>query len=76
MTKKLRVIITVAMAELMLGGLWLYLAGMRADQGGEGTTDALATIGSTMGMTMGAFLGFGLLLMFVAAKNDRAARNR
>lgn len=31
------------------------------------------TIGSTMGMAMGAFLGFGMLMLFVAAKTDRVA---
>jgi hypothetical protein len=28
-------------------------------------------LGSTMGMAMGAFLGFGLLLFLIAAKRDR-----
>lgn len=38
--------------------------------------DAQVTIGSTMGMAMGGFLGFGVLMMFIAAKNDRTARQR
>jgi hypothetical protein len=74
MTKKLRVFIAVATIELMLGGLWFYLSLLRWEQGGQGAPDAQATIGSTMGMAMGAFLGLGCLMMFVAAKNDRAAR--
>lgn len=69
MTKKLRVILAVATIEIMLAGLWFNFA-LTAKP------EAQATIGSTMGMAMGAFLGFGVLMMFVAAKNDRAANGR
>lgn len=74
MTKKLRVILTVATVELMLGRLWRYLAEMRAMQHDQASVAAQATIGSTMGTAMGAFLGFGCLMMLMAAKNDRNAR--
>jgi hypothetical protein len=74
MTKKLRVLITVVTVELLLAGLWFHLAQERLLQGGPGAADAQATIGSTIGMAMGAFLGFGCLLMLIAAKNDRAER--
>ncbi len=69
MTKKLRVTLAVATVEVMLGGLWFNFAA-------TARPDAQATIGSTMGMAMGAFLGFGVLMMFIAAKNDRAASGR
>lgn len=73
MTRKLRVLIGVVTIELLMGGLWFYLAQLRAMQPDEGSIEAQTTIGSTMGMAMGAFLGFGVLMMFVAAKNDRAS---
>ena len=76
MTRKVRVIVAVTVVELMLGGLWVHLAAARAAQPGPGNIEAQTTIGSTMGMAMGVFLGFGILMMFVAAKNDRIARGR
>lgn len=73
MTKKPRVILTVATMELMLAGLWFHLAQNGITHPDRVSPDFQQTIGSTMGMAMGAFLGFGLLMLFVAAKNDRAA---
>jgi hypothetical protein len=35
------------------------------------TPDYQQRLGSTMGMAMGAFLGFGLLLFLIAVKRDR-----
>jgi len=71
MTKVKRTILAIVMVELILGGIWFYLAGLGASQPERVTADYQATLGSTMGMAMGAFLGFGLLLLFIAAKRDR-----
>jgi hypothetical protein len=55
----------------VLGGIWFYLAALGAAEPGRVTAGYQATLGSTMGMAMGALLGFGVLLYFIAAKRDR-----
>jgi len=71
MTYKKRTILAVILVELLLAGIWFYLAGMGQADPDRVTPDFQQTLGSTMGMAMGAFLGFGLLLLFIAAKRDR-----
>ena len=71
MTYKMRTIAAVALVELILGGIWLYLARLGEIEPGRVTPGYQANLGSTMGMAMGAFLGFGILLFFMAAKRDR-----
>ena len=71
MTYKTRTILAIVVVELLLAGIWFYLAGMGASQPDRVTPDFQTTLGSTMGMAMGAFLGFGILLFFIAAKRDR-----
>ena len=74
MTKVKRTIITVAVVEAMLAGLWAYLAATGAAQSHHVSADFQQTLGSTMGGAMGAFLGLSVLLIALAYKNDRAAR--
>ena len=71
MTYRARTILAIVVVELLLGGIWFYLAGMGASQPDRVTADFQGTLGSTMGMAMGALLGFGVLLFLVAAKRDR-----
>lgn len=71
MTYKRRTILAVILVEVILAGIWFYLASMGQAQPDRVTPDFQATLGSTMGMVMGGFLGFGLLLYFMAAKRDR-----
>jgi hypothetical protein len=71
MTYKRRTILAVILVEVILAGIWFYLASMGQTQPDRVTPDFQATLGSTMGMVMGGFLGFGLLLYFMAAKRDR-----
>ena len=71
MTYKTRTILAVILVEGILGGVWFYLAAMGQAQPDRVTPDFQATLGSTMGMVMGGFLGLGVLLYFVAAKRDR-----
>lgn len=71
MTYKTRTLLVVVVVELLLAGIWLYLAGMGQAQPDRVTPDFQTTLGSTMGMAMGGFLGFGILLYFMAAKRDR-----
>ena len=71
MSKVKRTIIAIVMVELLLGGIWYYLIGLGASQPDRAHADYQTTLGSTMGMAMGAFLGFGILLLFIAAKRDR-----
>jgi hypothetical protein len=71
MSKKARTVIAVVLVELILGGIWFYLAATGAAHPERVTPDFQRTLGSTMGTVMGAFLGFGLLLFLMAAKRDR-----
>ena len=71
MSKKARTLLVIGLVELLLAGIWLYLANLGASQPGRVTPDFQRTLGSTMGAAMGGFVGFGLLLYLVAAKNDR-----
>jgi hypothetical protein len=71
MTYKTRTLMAITLVELLLAGIWYYLAAL-----GEASPDRAApeyqqTVGSMMGLAMGAFLGLGLLLFFIAAKRDR-----
>lgn len=76
MTKRMRVIIAFVVIELALAVLWYFLASARAAKGDTGTSTAAEAgrlIGETMGTAMGVVAGFFLLLLFVAAKNDKHA---
>jgi hypothetical protein len=72
MTKKRRTMFAIIFVELLLAGIWAYLAQHGLAHPDRVTPDFQVTLGQTMGQAMGAFLGFGVLLMFIAAKNDRA----
>lgn len=71
MSRKARTLIAIVLVELLLGGIWLYLAMVRAAEPERVAPGFQRTLGETMGMAMGALLGFGLLLFFMAAKRDR-----
>jgi hypothetical protein len=71
MTKTRRTILAILLVEAILAGIWLYLANMGMEQPDSVTPDFQRTLGSTMGAAMGAFLGFGILLLFIARKKDR-----
>ncbi|HVG01272.1 MAG TPA: hypothetical protein VM842_00195 [Nitrospira sp.] len=71
MSKVKRTILAIVLVELILGGIWLYLIRLGERQPERITANYQTTLGSTMGMAMGAFLGFGILLLFIAAKRDR-----
>jgi hypothetical protein len=76
MSKKMRVIIAFVVIELMLIGIWVFLSSARAKQGDNSSstaTDAVKMIGETMGTAMGVVAAFFLLLLFLAARNDRNA---
>ncbi len=73
MSKKSRLVMAIVLIEVILGGIWLYLALMGLRQPGSVTADFQETLGRTMGMAMGGLLGFGILMFFVAASNDRKA---
>ena len=70
MTRKTRVILAIAIVELLLGGLWFFLSAAAVK--GSSQPDAAKTIGETMGMAMGGLLGLGFILYLMAAKADRA----
>jgi hypothetical protein len=71
MAKTTRTLLAIGLVEMILAGIWFYLAQMGASQPDRVTPDFQSTLGSTMGMSMGAFLGLGVLLYFMAGKQDR-----
>lgn len=74
MSYKARTLLAVVLVELLLAGLWFYLAGLGAANPERAAPEFQQTLGSTIGTVMGAFLGLGLLLMVIAAKRDRERR--
>ena len=71
MSKKLRLVLAMLLVEACLGGLWWYMAGYGMANPDRVSPDFQQVIGQTMGGAMGALLGFGVLLFFIAARNDR-----
>ena len=71
MTYRTRTILAVVLVELLLAGIWFYLANLGAAQPERVTPDYQRTLGSTIGAAMGTLLGLGLILFLIAAKRDR-----
>jgi hypothetical protein len=77
MSKKARLILVMVIIEAALAGIWWYLASYGMANPDRVTSDFQAVLGQTMGMAMGGLLGIGIILFFVAARNDRnAAQNK
>jgi uncharacterized YccA/Bax inhibitor family protein len=68
MTRTKRTILAVAVLELLLAGLWYYLANMPNSNPESGRV-----IGQTMGTVMGVVLGLSPVLLLLARSNDRKA---
>jgi hypothetical protein len=71
MSRKRRAIIGTVIAELLLAGIWLYLARLGMADPERVTPDFQVTLGKTMGSAMGGLLGIGLIAFFIAVKADR-----
>ncbi|SJM35755.1 hypothetical protein [Mesorhizobium delmotii] len=69
MSKKERVVLVTVIIEAALAGLWWYLASMANPD--HVTADFQQVVGQTMGTAMGALLAIGVMLFFIAARNDR-----
>jgi hypothetical protein len=76
MSKKARLILVMVIIEAVLAGIWWYLARFGMANPDRVTADFQAVVGQTMGMAMGGLLGIGVVLFFVAARNDRKATKR
>ncbi len=72
MTRTRRTILAVVLLELILAGLWWYLADMAATSPAS-SPDSGRVIGQTMGTVMGVVLGLSPLLYLLARSNDRKA---
>ena len=71
MKYKTRTLIAILLVELLLAGVWFYLANLGASNPDRVAPEFQQTVGSTMGTAMGAFLGLGFILYLMAAKRDR-----
>jgi hypothetical protein len=67
MTRTKRTMLALILLELLLAGLWWYLADMAQ------SPDSAREIGRTMGTVMGVVLGLSPLLYLLARSNDRKA---
>lgn len=72
MTRAKRTILALALLELILAGLWYYLAEMASASPGA-SPESGRVIGQTMGTVMGVVLGLSPLLYLLARSNDRKA---
>ncbi len=72
MTRTKRTILALILLELLLAGLWFYLANMAATSPGA-SPDSGRVIGQTMGAAMGVVLGLSPVLYLLARSNDRKA---
>jgi len=72
MTRTKRTILALILLELLLAGLWYYLANMAASSPGS-SPDSAREIGRTMGTVMGVVLGLSPFLYLLARSNDRKA---
>ncbi|HEX8483257.1 MAG TPA: hypothetical protein VF650_15275 [Allosphingosinicella sp.] len=75
MSRTKRTILALVLIELILAGLWWYLADMAATSPNS-SPDSAGTIGRTMGTVMGVVLGLSPLLYLLARSNDRKAAAR
>jgi hypothetical protein len=75
MTRAKRTILVLILLELILAGLWYYLADMAATSPGA-SPDSGRVIGRTMGTVMGVVLGLSPFLYLLARSNDRKAAAR
>ncbi|MER9893610.1 hypothetical protein NKJ40_16280 [Mesorhizobium sp. M0119] len=73
MSKKGRLALAMVIVESTLAGLWWNLIRYGMDNPDRVTADFQQVIGQMMGTAMGALLGLGVLLYFVAARSDRKA---
>ena len=71
MKYKTRTLIAIVLVELLLAGVWFYLANLGASNPDRVAPEFQQTVGSTIGTAMGAFLGLGFILYLMAAKRDR-----
>jgi hypothetical protein len=70
MSRRTRTIVGIGLIELLLAGLWFWLAQHAAQNPDRVAPDAQVVIGQTMGAVMGAIAGLAIPLYLFARKND------
>jgi hypothetical protein len=68
MSDKGRMILAIALGELLLAGVWFYVASTGANRSEGAGAGFERTVGLTMGAAMAAFLGLGILLIVIATR--------
>lgn len=71
MTYKSRTMLAIALVELLLAGIWFYLASLSATNPDRVEPGFQENLGSTISGAMGVFLGVGLILFLMVAKRDK-----
>lgn len=70
MSKRTRTLIAIGTIEVLLAGLWLWLALTVAENPQGAAPDAQKVIGETIGAAMGVIAGLSIPLYLLARKND------
>ena len=70
MSRRTRTVIAIVMIELLLAGLWFWLARVAAMHPERASPDAQAVIGQTIGTVMGVLAGLAIPLYLFARRND------
>jgi hypothetical protein len=70
MSKRKRTLLAIAGVEVLLAGIWFWLAVTVAQNPERASPDAQVVIGETMGMAMGILAGLTIPLYLMARKND------
>ena len=63
MSPNVRLIVGIVLIELLLAGLWVWLAGLAAERSTR--PDAQVVIGQAIGAGMGIVLALGLFVLFI-----------
>ena len=73
MSGRARTITAIALIELLLAGLWFWLAQKVLAHPESASPDAQQVIGQTLGAAMGVIAGLAIPLYMIARKNDLKA---
>lgn len=73
MSRRMRTLIAIGTIEVLLAGLWFWLAQKVLAHPESASPDAQVVIGQTIGAAMGVLAGLAIPLYLIARKNDLSA---
>ena len=76
MTSKRRAILGIALVEVLLAGIWIYLSLLGSSHPERASPEFDRVVAQTMGSAMGFVAAFGIFLHLIARKQARDAAKR